>query len=302
MKKQIKRFVLSVLVLTMVFSCIPATTYAKEQFKWSKSIVLSGKMYKDKYGDIRGYDVTIFSDRYTEVTVQNYNGCVCAYSDSSENSNRRYTAEDKYFTPYYGYVVIKDESDVQKNGNATIELDRGWNYLTIRPCSNTTYKKGQEYKCKLTVKDANILFIASDKEVNVDNNSAPLFSKKKFAAFKKWWNPQYKSLRDWERYGEEISHIIAEDMKIAGITNKKVKVLSKEIQQYVDARVQKSKTKGSKILSYKKVVQEYVDSIDGFEEKLCAVGDLSDCDSYFVSYDDGTACWNWLQSEINGMY
>lgn len=305
MKKQIKRFVLSVLVLTMVFSCIPATTYAKEQFKWSKSIVLKGKVYQSKYGkEWNGdYVVTFFSDRHAEATVQNYNGCVFNYSRQSELASRQYDGEGKYFSDfYYLGATITDDKEQKKNAKATFPIERGWNAVMINPCTDVTLKAGQEFKCKLTVEDANIIFGTSDKYDNVDVGRAPMFSKKKFAAFKKWWNPQYKSLRDWERYGEEISHIIAEDMKIAGITDKKVKALSKEIRQYVDAKVQKSKTKGSKILSYKEVVREYVNSIDGFEEKLCAVGDLSDCDDYFVSYDDGVACWNWLQSEINGMY
>lgn len=303
MKKQIKRFVLSVLVLTMVFSCIPAITYAKEQFKWSKSLVLKGKQYKSTIGkDFDGsYVVTFFSDRYAKATVQNYNGCLFNYSRGSELASRQYDGEGAYPHLVYLGATITDDKEQKKNAKATIEISRGWNALMINPCDDVTLKYGQEFKCKLTVKDANILFITSEKEDKVDVGGAPMCSKKKFAAFKKWWMPQFRSLQKWEGWGEDTCNYIAEDMKIAGITDKKVKALSKEIQQYAENKVQKSKTKGGKILSYKEAVQEYVDSIDGFEEKLCAVGDLSDCDSYFVSYDDGADCWNWLQHKIKNL-
>ena len=288
MKKQIKRFVLSVLVLAMVFSCIPATIYAKEQFKWSKSLVLKGKMYKDKYGIIRGYDVTIFSDRYTEVTVQNYNGRVCAYSDSSENSNWKYTAEDKYFTPYYGYVVVKDESDGKKNGKTTIQLDRGWNYLTILPCNDTTYKKGQEYKCKLTVKDANILFIASDKEVNVDVNSAPLFSKKKFAAFKKWWNPQYYSLRYVEGSLDTDCKYAAEKIKSVDLSDLSKKELTAEIKKNVEKIYRQSNKNNKKFVSCQEAFVKYLDSINLKESLIEKYGEKT-----------ATEYWNILCEQLS---
>lgn len=306
MKKQIKRFVLSVLVLTMVFSCIPAATYAKEQFKWSKSLVLKGKMYhtpKDARYSLAGdYVVTFFSDRHAEATVQNYNGCVYNYSRQSELASRQYNGEGKYSSDfYYLGATITADKEQKKNAKASFPIERGWNAVMISPCTNVTLKDGQEFKCEITVKDANILFGTSERKDKVDVGRAPMFSKKKFTAFKKWWMPQYKSLQKWEGWGEDTCNYIAEDMKIAGITDKKVKALSKEIQQYVENKVQKSKTKGGKIISYKEVVQEYVDSIDGFEEKLCAVGDLSDCDDYFVSYNDGADCWNWLQHKIKNL-
>lgn len=300
MKKQIKRFVLSVLVLTMVFSCIPATTYAKEQFKWSKSLVLSGKMYHSKYYEREGdYSFAIFSDNGSEVIVKNFNGTIGTYSRHTPNN---------YYQGDGNWVGAADEAttdigtelaDQKKNHTYTIEVRRGWNFITMHSCTDTKFKTGQTIKCKITAKDANIILMASGKRPENIYQNFP--SKKKYNAFVKWWMPQYKSLQKWEGWGEDTCNYIAEDMKIAGMTDKKVKALSKEIQQYVENKVQKSKTKGSKILSYKEVVQEYVDSIDGFKEKLCAVGDLSDCDDYFVSYDDGVACWNWLQSEINGM-
>ena len=302
MKKQIKRFVLSVLVLTMVFSCIPATTYAKEQFKWSKSLVLKEKMYKttDKYGNsyAGNYVVTFFSDRYAKITVQNYNGCVYNYSRGSKLSNSQYDGEGAYPTlGYWGHTITAD-NEQKKNAKATIEINRGWNALMISPCTDVTLKNGQEFKCKLLSKDANLLFITSEKRVNVGLNRAPMFSKKKFAAFKKWWMPQYKSLQKWEGWGEDACGCVADGMKLAGITDKKVKALIKEIQQSVEDKVQKSKIKGGKILSYKEALQEYVDSIDGFEEKLCAVGELSERND---GYESGADCWYWIQRVIKNL-
>lgn len=298
MKKQIKRFVLSVLVLTMVFSCIPATTYAKEQFKWSKSLVLKGKQYRDDLWD-SDYSFAIFCDNRTEVTVKNFNGTVGAYSRPTPN--KLYKGEEwDDWAEYCGTVDVGTElADQKKNHTHTIELSRGWNWVTMHSCTDTKFKAGQTIKCKLTAKDANIILMASGKRPHIGYQV--MCSKKKYNAFVKWWMPQFRSLQKWEGWGEDTCNYIAEDMKIAGITDKKVKALSKEIQQYAENKVQKSKTKGGKILSYKEAVQEYVDSIDGFEEKLCAVGDLSDCDSYFVSYDDGADCWNWLQHKIKNL-
>lgn len=303
MKKQIKRFVLSVLVLTMVFFCIPATTYAKEQFKWSKSLVLKEKMYHTpknaRYSLAGDYIVTFFSDRHAEATVQNYNGCVYNYSRRSELASRQYDGEDKYFSDfYYLGATITEDKEQKKNAKATFPIERGWNAVMISPCTNVTLKDGQEFKCKITVKDANILFVTSERKDKVDVGRAPIFSKKKFAAFKKWWMPQFRSLQKWESSGEYYCGYVADGMKIAGISNKKWKALTKEIQQSVEDKVQKSKTKGGKILPYKEALQEYVDSIDGFEEKLCAVGELSEETD---GYESGSDCWYWIQRVIKNL-
>lgn len=298
MKKQIKRFVLSVLVLTMVFSCIPATTYAKEQFKWSKSLVLSGKMYKSEYfGGEGDYSFAIFCDNGTEVTVKNFNGTVGTYS--RRTSNGYYKGEGAWDATYFGNATTDigtELADQKKSSTYTIEMRRGWNFITMHSCTDTKFKAGQTIKCKITAKDANIILMASGKGPENIYQNFP--GKKKYNAFKKWWMPQYKSLQKWESSGEYYCGYVADGMKIAGITDKKVKALTKEIQQSVENKVQKSKMKGGKILSYKEALQEYVDSIDGFEEKLCAVGELSERND---GYESGADCWHWIQLVIKNL-
>lgn len=306
MKKQIKRFVLSVLVLTMVFSCIPATTYAKEQFKWSKSLVLKGKMYKTPDGDghehIDQYVVTIFSDRYTKATVQNYNGCVLNYEWCSESSNWRYKAEDKYGYPSYGNTFsTTKESKQKKNTNTTIELNRGWNAIAIMPCSNVTYKEGQEYKCKISVKEANILFIASDKDVNLPVGNAPMFSKKKFTTFKKWWNPQYYSLFYTDVFDSGISDLDADCRRAAvilrnlGYSDLSVKDFSDKIKKNVEKIYHQSNKNSKKFVSYQEAFGQYINSIDDLEERLIEKYGEDEVADYMDTLYDSL---NWYKERV----
>ena len=299
MKKQIKRFVLSVLVLTMVFSCIPATTYAKEQFKWSKSLVLKEKMYKttDKYGNsyAGNYVVTFFSDRYAKVTVQNYNGCVYNYSRGSKLSNSQYDGEGAYPTLGYWSHTITDDKEQKKNAKATIEIDRGWNALMISPCTDVTLKNGQEFKCKLLSKDANLLFITSEKRVNVGLNRAPMFSKKKFAAFKKWWMPQYYSL-DYSEGGLEADcKYAAGMMKSVGLSDLSKKELTTKIKKNVEKIYRQSNKNSKKFVSYQEAFVAYVNSIEGFKEKLVEKYGEKDAEYYWNNFYEYL---NWYKEDV----
>lgn len=290
MKKQIKRFVLSVLVLTMVFSCIPATTYAKEQFKWSKSLVLSGKQYKSTIGkDFDGsYVVTFFSDQYAKATVQNYNGCVFNYSRGSELASRQYDGEGAYPHLVYLGATITDDKEQKKNAKATIEISRGWNALMINPCDDVTLKYGQEFKCKLTVKDANILFITSEREDKVDVGGAPMCSKKKFAAFKKWWMPQYYSLQYADGSLDTDCKYAAEKIKSVGLSDLSKKELTAKIKKNVEKIYRQSNKNSKKFVSCQEAFVKYLDSINLKESLIEKYGEKN-----------ATEYWNILCEQLS---
>lgn len=293
MKKQIKRFVLSVLVLTMVFSCIPATTYAKEQFKWSKSIVLKGKMYhtpKDARYSLAGdYVVTFFSDRYAEATVQNFNGCVYNYSRGDENTSRQYSGEDVYFHYVnYRFATIMGDKGQKKNAKATITIERGWNTLMISPCTDVTLKDGQEFKCKIIAKDANLLFVASERKDKIDAGRAPLFSKKKFAAFKKWWMPQYYSLQYADGSLNTDCKYAAEKIKSVGLSDLSKKELTAKIKKNVEKIYRQSNKNSKKFVSCQEAFVKYLDSINLKESLIEKYGEKT-----------ATEYWNILCEQLS---
>lgn len=294
MKKQIKRFVLSVLVLTMVFSCIPATTYAKEQFKWSKSLVLSGKMYYSKYYEREGdYSFAIFCDNRTEVTVKNFNGTVGAYTWPT--SNKLYKGEEwDDWAEYCGTVDVGTElADQKKNHTHTIELSRGWNWVTIHSCTDTKFKAGQTIKCKITAKDASMIILASGKRP--ENIYQVMCSKKKYHSFIKWWMPQYYSL-DYSEGGLEADcKYAAGMMKSVGLSDLSKKELTAKNKKDVEKIYRQSNKNGKKFVSYQEAFVAYVNSIDGFKEKLVEKYGEKDAEYYWNNFYEYL---NWYKEDV----
>ena len=104
----------------------------------------------------------------------------------------------------------------------------------INPCTNVTLKNGQEFKCKLTVKDTNILFITSDKYDNVDVGRAPMCSKKKFVAFKELWMPQYYPLQYVEGSLDTDCKYAVEKIKSVWLSDLSKKELTAKIKKSVE--------------------------------------------------------------------
>lgn len=303
MKKQIKRFVLSVLVLTMVFSCIPATTYAKEQFKWSKSLVLKGKMYYSKYYEREGdYSFAIFCDNRTEVTVKNFNGTVGAYTWPT--SNKLYKGEEwDDWAKYCGTVDVGTElADQKKNHTHTIELSRGWNWVTIHSCTDTKFKAGQTIKCKITAKDANIILLASGKRP--ENIYQVMCSKKKYHSFIKWWMPQYYSLEYTDVFDDGLSDLDA-DCNTAAITLRHLgysdlskKELAAKIKKSVEKIYRQSNKNSKKFVSYQEAFVKYIDSISDLEERLIEkYGE----DEYVDYMEDLYYSLNWYKEKVKNL-
>ena len=295
MKKQIKRFVLSVLVLIMVFSCIPATTYAKEQFKWSKSLVLSGKMYYSKHYNREGdYSFAIFSDNGTEATVKNFNGTIGTYS--SRTSNGYYKGEGAWNATYFDNATTDigtELADQKKNQTYTIEMRRGWNFITMHSCTDTKFKAGQTIKCKITAKDANIILMASGKRPENIYQNFP--SKKKYNAFVKWWMPQYYSL-DYSEGGLEADcKYAAGMMKSVGLSDLSKKELTAKNKKDVEKIYRQSNKNSKKFVSYQEVFVAYVNSIDGFKEKLVEKYGEKDAEYYWNNFYEYL---NWYKEDV----
>ena len=303
MKKQIKRFVLSVLVLTMVFSCIPATTYAKEQFKWSKSLVLSGKMYYSKYYEREGdYSFAIFSDNGSEVTVKNFNGTIGTYSRHTPNN---------YYQGDGNWVGAADEAttdigtelaDQKKNHTYTIEVRRGWNFITLHSCTDTKFKAGQTIKCKITAKDANMIMLASGKRPENIYQNFP--SKKKYNAFVKWWMPQYYSLEYTDVFDDGLSDLDA-DCNTAAITLRHLgysdlskKELAAKIKKSVEKIYRQSNKNSKKFVSHQEAFVKYIDSISDLEERLIEqYGE----DEYVDYMEDLYYSLNWYKEKVKNL-
>lgn len=280
MKKQIKRLVLSVLVLTMVFSCIPATTYAKDQFKWSKSLVLRGKQYRDSLWD-SDYSFAIFCDNRTEVTVKNFNGTVGAYSRPTPN--KLYKGEEwDDWAEYCGTVDVVPELSVKKKNNTyTIELSRGWNWVTLMPCSDTKFQSGKTIKCKLTAKNANLILMASGRSPHTGYQV--MCSKKKYHSFIKWWMPQYYSLLYSEGSLNNDCDYAAVKMKAVGLSDLSKKELTAKIKENVEKIYRQSNKNSKKFVSYQEAFVKYLDSINLKESLIEKYGE-----------EDGNEYWDIL--------
>lgn len=287
MKKQIKRFVLSVLVLTMVFSCIPATTYAKEQFKWSKSLVLSGKMYYSKYYEREGdYSFAIFSDNGSEVTVKNFNGTIGTYSRHTPNN---------YYQGDGNWVGAADEAttdigtelaDQKKNHTYTIEVRRGWNFITMHSCTDTKFKAGQTIKCKITAKDANMIILASGKRPETGYQNFP--SEKKYSSFVKWWMPQFYSLQYAEGSLDTDCKYAAEKIKSVGLSDLSKKELTAKIKKNVEKIYRQSNKNSKKFVSCQEAFVKYLDSINLKESLIEKYGEKN-----------ATEYWNILCEQLS---
>lgn len=288
MKKQIKRFVLSVLVLTMVFSCIPATTYAKEQFKWSKSLVLKGKMYYSKHYNREGdYSFAIFSDNGTEVTVKNFNGTIGTYS--SRTSNGYYKGEGAWNATYFDNATTDigtELVDQKKNQTYTIEMRRGWNFITMHSCTDTKFKAGQTIKCKITAKDANIILMASGKRPENIYQNFP--SKKKYNAFVKWWMPQYYSLQYADGSLNTDCKYAAEKIKSVGLSDLSKKELTAKIKKDVEKIYRQSNKNSKKFVSCQEAFVKYLDSINLKESLIEKYGEKK-----------ATEYWNILCEQLS---
>lgn len=158
-------------------------------------------------------------------------------------------------------ATITDDKQQKKNAKATIEISRGWNALMVNLCDDVTLKNGQEFKCKLTVKAANILFITSDKYDNVDVGGAPMCSKKKFAAFKEWWMPQYYSLRYDDGSLDTDCKYAVEKIKSVGISDLSKKELTAKIKKSVEKIYRQSNKNSKKFVLYQEAFVKYLDSI-----------------------------------------
>ena len=282
MKNFMKKSFLMVLVFVMVISCLPATTQAADKYKWSKSLTLKGKCYStDAYAP---YEVCIFSDRASILTVKTSTGCVSTYCNGGKE------VWDPYYTAEYVKNVDKgnysfwkqaadsdigvDRKKLKKNKTYTVPVKRGFNRLEMRACFDVKMSIGQTYKCKVTSKDSNIILLSSGKVVygNTTKDIFPTY--KEFKSFIKWVGPQDESLCKWEVQKDYGCDVIAEHMINAGITNydkytiQNSKELATEIQKYVEDTVQKSKKAGGKIISHKEALENYINSFEGFEEKL----------------------------------
>lgn len=284
MKNFMKKSFLMVLVFVMVISCLPATAQAADKYKWSKSLTLKGKYYStDAYAP---YEVCIFSDRDSTLTVKTDTGCVSTYCHGGKE------VWDPFYTAEYIKNVDKDnyswwkqaaDSDLgvdrkklKKNKTYTVPIKRGFNRLEMRACFDVKMSIGQTYKCKVTSKDSNIILLSSGKVVygNTTKDIFPTY--KEFKSFIKWVGPQDESLCKWEVAKDYGCGEVADVLIYAGVTEydkytiQNSKELAAEIQKYVEDTVQKSKKAGGKIISHKEALEQYLNSYDNLKEKVDA--------------------------------
>lgn len=285
MKNFMKKSFLMVLVFVMVISCLPATAQAADKYKWSKSLILKGKYYEDE--DLPGlYEVCIFSDRDSILTVKTSTGCVSTYCQGGKE------VWDPFYTKKYIKNVDKgnysfwesasdsnlgvDTKKLKKNKTYTVPINRGFNRINIKACKDVKMKVGQTYKCKVTSKDSNIILLGSGRIV-YGNKLLDVFpTYKEFKSFIKWVGPQDESLCKWEVQKKYGCNETATVLIYAGVTEydkyttENMKELATEIQKYVEDTVQKSKKAGGKIISHKEALEQYLNSYDNLKEKVDA--------------------------------
>lgn len=258
MKNILKRAVTTMLLLAVLITCLPTTAYAKEPYKWQKSLTLTGKQYKNHVGDDGIYVYLVYVDRDTKVTVQNNNGAVSMYCPRDS-----YGYDDLHC--FVDFVVRQYPAPVclKKNKKITISLDKGLNMFGVERCSNTVYKSGASYSCKVISKDANLCLLNSCQLSKSYGLKA--LNYKDYTKLCSWVDPQIASLSAWGTHKNRICSNLAEAMIKGGFSSKKKATLAKEIDKAVENAVQKSKEKNIKIINHEEAVLQYIDSVDGLK-------------------------------------
>lgn len=262
MKKNGKRMLAAVLMLTMLIAGMPTTAYAKEPYRWQKSLTLTGKQYKDCLGYDGVYAYLIFVDHDTTLTVQNGTGTVrmYAYGGASMHGTPAHGYSAKNFCYDTLYFSIQKQ---KKNEKSSIKVESGRYTLYVAPCSNTSYKANGNYNCKVSVKDGNLVLLSSVRQTDADLYSAvDCVNTTKFFS---WVDPQIASLSAWKTHKNRICNNLAEAMIKGGFSSKKKATLAKEIDKAVENAVQKSKEKNIKIINHEEAVLQYIDSVDGLK-------------------------------------
>lgn len=259
MKNILKRTVVATLMLAMLITWIPTAAYAKEPYKWQKSLTLTGKQYKDGLGYDGVYAYLIFVDHDTTLTVQNGLGAISLCNLASVHSEDR-----QYMFVEFASGVQTHGYCTKKNKKTTINIDTGINVFIVKPCSDTALKSGASYNCKITSKDANLSlldFCQFSKSRNLKS-----LNYKDFTKLCSWVYPQIASLSAWKTHKNRICNNLAEAMIKGGFSAKKKSTLAKEIDKAVENAVQKSKEKNIKIINHEEAVLQYIDSVDGLKE------------------------------------